>query len=274
MSLCQSIDTLAMAFLDDELAGEERRELELHLLDCASCRGHVDGDRDELAMLRKALVAPPAPMLLKARIHKALDAEDAATVRTTRRRWSQWVLPGSAMMAAAAAIMVFLGASMPSSSDSSTAALGDVAKQQSRALPLEVQGASTGPWLRDHFAPVEPPQFTEPGIALLGARLLPNGVAGHDAAQLSYLVTLGVNRVELTAMVLKDFDPDLLSDGQGYRIGDLTLRLHNANGMPAVSYYDPREHVGYVFASERLTADELLRLVASTNLLTRTQLQR
>lgn len=273
MSLCQSIDTLAMAFLDDELAAEERRELELHLLDCASCRGHVDGERDELAMLRKALVAPPAPMLLKARIHRALDAEDAVTVRTTRRRWSQYMLPGSAMMAAAAAILVFFtGLSSPS--DGSTAALGDVAKQQSRSLPLEVQGASTGPWLRDHFAPVEPPQFTEPGIALLGARLLPNGVGGRDAAQLSYLVSLGVNRVELTAVVLKDFDPDMLSNGQGYRIGDLVLRLHNANGMPAVSYYDPREHVGYVFASERLTADELLRLVASTNLITRTQQQR
>jgi anti-sigma factor RsiW len=270
MSLCQSIDTLAMAFLDDELAAEERRELELHLLDCASCRTHVDGERDELAMLRKALVAPPAPMLLKARIGRVLDAEDAATVRHARRRWSQWMLPGSAMMAAAAAIMLFLGVGLPSSSDGA-AALGDVAKQQSRTLPLEVQGASTGPWLRDHFAPVEPPQFTEPGIALLGARLLPNGVAGHDAAQLSYLVSLGVNRVELSAVVLKDFDPDMLSNGQGYRIGDLILRLHDVNGMPAVSYYDPRKHVGYVFASERLTADELLRLVASTDLINRTQ---
>jgi len=27
MSLCESIDTLSMAFLDDELAPEERREL-------------------------------------------------------------------------------------------------------------------------------------------------------------------------------------------------------------------------------------------------------
>jgi anti-sigma factor RsiW len=274
MSLCQSIDTLSMAFLDDELAAEERRELELHLLDCASCRGHLDGERDELTMLREALVAPPASALLKARISRALDAEDAASARSERRRWSQWFLPGSAMLAAAAAILVFVGVGAPRSQNGSKAALGDVAKQQTHALPLEVQGASTGPWLRANFAPVEPPQFTEPGIALLGARLLPNGVANHDAALLSYLVTLGPNRLSLTAVVLKDFDGDMLNGGQAYQIGDLVLRLQDANGMPAVTYVDPREHVGYVFASERLTADELLRLVASTDLIARAQQRR
>ncbi|HEX4421012.1 MAG TPA: zf-HC2 domain-containing protein [Kofleriaceae bacterium] len=275
MSLCQSIDTLSMAFLDDELATEERRELELHLFDCASCRTHLDAERDELAMLRKALVPPPAPALLKARIGRVLDAEDAATARSDRRRWSQWFLPGSAMLAAAAAILVFVGVGMPGGPETKSApreAIGIVAK--SNSLPLEVQGASTGPWLRRNFAPVEPPQFTEPGIALLGARLLPNGVANHDAAMLSYLVSIGENRLSLTAVVLKNLDGELLNGGQGYRIGDLVLRLHEANGMPVVTYFDPREHVGYVFGSERLTADELLRLVASTDLIARAQQQR
>src|SRR5262245_65796919 len=92
MSLCNSIDTLAMAFLDDELAAEERRELELHLLDCASCRQHVDGERADISLVRKALVAPPASAMLKARIARALDDEDAQAARRERRRWSQWVL--------------------------------------------------------------------------------------------------------------------------------------------------------------------------------------
>lgn len=274
MSLCQSIDTLAMAFLDDELAAQERRELELHLLDCATCRHHVDGERGDIELVRKALAPPPAPALLKARIARALDAEDAAAARRERRRWSQWILPGSAMLAAAAAILVFVGVGASSAREGSTVALGDVAKQQTHALPLEVQGASTGPWLRDHFAPVEPPQFTEPGIALLGARLLPNGIANHDAALLQYLVSVGVNRLTLTAVVLKDLRGDELSGGQGYQVGELVLRVHDANGMPAVTYVDPRDHVGYVFASERLTADELIRLVVSTDLITRAQQRR
>jgi anti-sigma factor RsiW len=274
MSLCQSIDTLAMAFLDDELAAEERRELELHLLDCASCRHHVDGERGDIELVRKALVPPPASALLKARITRALDAEDAAAARRERRRWSQWLLPGSAMLAASAAILVFVGVGAPGSHEGSAVALGDVAKQQTHSLPLEVQGASTGPWLRQNFAPVEPPQFTEPGIALLGARLLPNGIANHDAALLQYLVSVGANRLTLTAVVLKELRGDELSGGQAYQVGDLILRVHNANGMPAVTYVDPNDHVGYVFASDRLTADELIRLVVSTDLITRAQQRR
>ena len=273
MSLCQSIDTLSMAFLDDELAAEERRELELHLLSCASCRHHVDGQRADLELVRKALVAPPASALLKARIARALDAEDAAAVRSERRRWSQWLLPGSAMLAAAAALLVFVGVGRPQGREDSTVAL-DVAKQQTSGLPLEVQGASTGPWLRDHFAPVEPPQFTEPGIALRGARLLPNGIANHDAALLEYLVPIGANRVTLTAVVIKDLRGDELSGGPAYQIGDLVLRVRDADGMPVVIHIDPKDHVGYVFTSKRMTAEELIGLVVSTDLIARAQQRR
>lgn len=267
MSLCQSIDTLSMAFLDDELAVEDRREVELHLLDCASCRQHVDTERADLETLRKALVAPPAPMLLKARIAKALDAEDAVIARHERRRWSQWLLPGSAMFAAAAAVLAFFSMSVqgPPPVDSGISRV--VAR--SKALPLEVQGASTGPWLRDH-ARIDPPQFTDSNIELLGGRLLPNGVAGHDAALLSYLVSLGQNRVTLSAVVVKGMHSDDFGDVLGtYRLGNMTLRLHNANGMPAVSYFDPRADLAYVFASERLTAEELMNLVATTDLVAR-----
>jgi anti-sigma factor RsiW len=271
MSLCQSIDTLSMAFLDDELAAEERRELELHLLDCASCREHMDGQRADLELVRNALVAPPASALLKARIARALDAEDVAAARSERRRLSQWVLPGSAMIAAAAAIAVFVGVGGQGARSS---ALGDVARQQTQPWPLEVQGAGTGPWLRAHFAPVEPPSFTEPGIALVGARLLPNGIANHDAALLQYLVAIGDSRVTLTAIVIKDLRGDALSGGQAYVVGDLTLRLQDADGMPAVTYVDRHNHVGYVFASQRLTAYELLRLVGSTDVIARARQRR
>ena len=272
MMLCQSIETLSMAYLDDELVAEERRELELHLLDCATCRQRVDAERAELELVRKALVAPPAPALLKARIARALDAEDAAAVRSERRRWSRWLLPGSAMAAAAAALLVvFVGANTRDDRESS--AVASVVKKH-QSLPLEVQGASTGPWLRAHFAPVDLPQFAEPGIALLGARLLPNGIANRDAALLQYQVTLGSNQLSLIAVVLKDLRGDEFGDGQAYRVGDLVLRVHDVNGMPAVTYIDPHDHVGYVFASERMSADELFRLVVSTDLMWRAQQRR
>src|SRR5689334_5980081 len=125
MSLCQNIDTLAMAFLDDELAAEERRELELHILECSSCKQHVDSERADLELVRGALVAPPAPELLKARIARALDGEDRAATKATWRRWTSWALPGSAMIAAAAAVIVAFVAVRPPSTEAS----GPVAKQ-------------------------------------------------------------------------------------------------------------------------------------------------
>jgi len=270
MTLCHNIETLSMAFLDDELVAEERRELELHLLDCAACRQRVDTERTEIALIRKSLVAPPASALLKARISRALDAEDVAAIRRERGRWSRWLLPGSAIAAAAAALLVvFTGlAGDPRSQESS-----DVAAmvRQRQGLPLEVQGASTGAWLRDHFAPVELPQFSEPGIRLVGGRLLPNGIANRDAAMLQYLVDLGAERLGLTAFVLKDVRSDAFSNGQAYQVGGLVLRLHDANGLPAVTYIDPARNVGYVFTSEHMTPGELLGLVVQTDLIARAQ---
>ena len=87
MSLCQSIDTLSMAFLDGELASEEIRELELHLGECASCRAHVDAERADHDLLRQSLVAPPASDMLRGKIARSLENEDRIAASAERRRW-------------------------------------------------------------------------------------------------------------------------------------------------------------------------------------------
>jgi anti-sigma factor RsiW len=273
MSLCQSIDTLAMAFLDDELVAEEQRELELHLLECSSCRTHVDSERADLELVRKALIPPPAPELVKARIARALDLEDRESAKADRQRslsfLGRWMLPGAAMMTAAAAIVAFIAVRPPGPNDSGAVAK-EVVRQQTRSMPLEVQGAGTGPWLRENFAPIEPPQFRTPSldIQLLGARL--TAVSGHNAAQLRYVVTSGANRFTLTAVVIDDLHNDELTGGTPIKFGDRVLHVHDANGIPAVTYVD--EHfMGYAFASERLTAQELLELVVSSDLIGRAQ---
>jgi anti-sigma factor RsiW len=193
--LCQSIDTLAMAFLDDELAPEEKRELELHMGDCAGCRLHVEAERAQLSVLRKALAPPPAPDLVKARLAVMLDNADREEHRQERARArstiGRWLLPGAAMLAAGAAIFAFVMIRPPAAPQTATVAK-EVIRQNSRTLPLEVRGASTGPWLRENFSKaIEPPQFrdTKLDITLLGARL--TAVNGHNAAQLRYMVTSG-----------------------------------------------------------------------------------
>lgn len=266
MSLCENIETLAMAYLDDELVAEERRELELHMLECAGCREHLDHERAELAMLRRALVAPPASDLLKAKIARALDAEDKQVARTSRRQWGRWLLPASASLAAAAAIAVFVIGMQPPQQPVSQRVAKEVVRQGTRLMPLEVQGASTAAWLRQNFAPIEPPQFQGQQVQLLGARL--TAINGHDAAQLQYLVSSGSNRFTLTAVVIADLGRDDLSGGQPIRVGNRVLHVHDVDGMPTISYVDEHQ-MGYTFASQRLSAQELLELVVSSDLIGR-----
>jgi len=264
MSLCESIETLAMAYLDDELAAEERHELEAHLTECAGCRTHCDGQRADHDVLRSALVAPAMPDLLRTRIGRALDAEDQAIQRSERRRWSQYLLPGSAMIAAAAAIAVFV--TVRPAGDRVGAVAQDAVRQQSRSLPLEVQGVSTGPWLRQNFAPsMELPRFVEPGSRLIGARLLPHGVNGHDGALMSYQVELGGGSFVLSVLAVRDLRGDEMTEGDEVRVGDRTLHVIESDGRTMVTYVDGN-HIGYMFMAPELSVNELISLVGRMNL--------
>ena len=269
-SLCESIEPTAMMYLDDELAPEERRELELHLVECEGCRATLDGQRADLEMMRKALAPPPAPDVVKARIARALDREDAQASTAARGRWTRWLLPGSALAAAAATRGRSVSRSPLPTNSAIAAVAHEVVRQQTRLLPLEVQGAGTGPWLKQHFAAIEPPQFTEPGIQLIGARA--TAVQGHDAAMLRYLVSVGPNRVTLTVVLISDLRGDELQGGQEVQVGRLKLHVYDADGQPAVTYVD-ENRIGYVFTSERMSASELLSLVVRSDFIGRAQQQ-
>jgi anti-sigma factor RsiW len=271
MTLCLNIDTLAMAFLDDELVPEERRELELHMLGCTSCRAHVDSERSELDMIRSALVAPPTPDVMKARLGRALDQVDVeerlAERRRTRSVIGKWMLPGSAILAAAAAVLVALTSVQTASTTGPAPVANEIMRQSGRA-PLEVQGANTGPWLRANFRPIEPMQFRMDNIELLGARL--TAVSGHDAAELRYNVRVGRNHYSLGAVMIDDLDlrnEDL--GGIPIRIRNRIVHVHEVNRVAVVTLIDRR--MGYAFVSERLTLQELLSVVASSDLFDRTE---
>jgi hypothetical protein len=71
-------------------------------------------------------------------------------------------------------------------------------------------------------------------------------------------------------VLIDDMHANDLSGGQAYKVGDRTLHVHDANGVPAITYVD--EHgMGYTFAAERLRAQELLELVVSSDLIGRAQ---
>lgn len=266
MSLCQSIDTLAMAYLDDELAAEERHELEAHLTECAGCRGHIDSERADYSLIKRALVIAPAPDLLRAKLGRALDRAEADEAKQQRHRWYQYLLPGSAMVAAAAAIVLFVGMQTQTERVAGTVAQ-QATKHATRTLPLEVQGANTGQWLNQHFASVAPPKFNEvPDSQLLGARLLPGAINGHDAAALSYQIRRGGDPFILSLLVVRDLREDEMRDGSAMRVNNRTVYvMESPQGQAVVTYVD-RNNMGYMFMAPELSVNELVWLVSRTDL--------
>lgn len=162
---------------------------------------------------------------------------------------------------------MFVGVHVPGDRVSAVAEEA-VRVSRSPSLPLEVQGASVTPWLQEHFAPIQPPKFAQPGIHLVGGRLY--AVNGHDAALLSYQVDAGTGPVELRAMVVRNVAPEELSGGDTVSVGALELHVLRWQGWLAVTYIDA-DHMGYAFVAPELSADELIRLVVSTDLIGRAQ---
>ena len=272
MSLCKTIDTLAMAYLDDELAAEERHELEAHLTECAGCRGTLERERADRSMIRRALAVPATPDLLRAKISRGLDEADRAESKAQRRRLSSYLLPSSAIAAAAAAIALFIGGQAPHSSRKVTGVAVDTVKQTSRSLPLEVQGASTGPWLQQHFAEdVQEPDLQENDSLLLGARLLPGGINGHDAAMTKWQVRLpGQAPVQLFVVMVNGLGDDEMRDGTPVRVNNRTLFVFETKDQyghtqPVVSYVGPNR-LGFMFVAPELSANDLISLASRVNL--------
>jgi anti-sigma factor RsiW len=268
MSVCKTIDTLSMAYLDDELAAEERHELEAHLTECASCRATLERERADRSMIRRALAAPVAPDTLHARLSRMLDEQDREEAKQQRRRWTSYLLPSSAIAAAAAAIAMFVAVQTPDAPQKVTNVAHDAVRHSSRALPLEVQGPGTRPWLQQHFASdVALPQFIdEQSTQLLGARLLPNGINGHDAAMMRFQVRLPDRApFQLDVLAVHDLKDDEMRDGTPVRINNRTLYVFEQRGRAVVSYVAPNR-VGFMFVAPELTVNELIGLVGRANL--------
>lgn len=270
MSLCKSIDTLSMAYLDDELADEERHELEAHLTECAACRAHLEQERADVSLVRRALVAPPASDMFRARVMRALDGEERLEQAAQRRRWYQYLLPGSAMVAAAAAIALFVGVQAPGQNNATRTAtvVHQAAREGVRPMPLQVSGSQTDPWVRTTLA-VAPPKFQEPNAKVLGAGEYPAGIDGHKAGFISYEINLTGNPTDafyLSVMVIHDVNPNDWQEGQAVRLGSRIVHVvPMEDGRKVVSYVDEAGR-GYLFMAPQLTVNELVWLVGRTDL--------
>ncbi|MBU2612005.1 MAG: zf-HC2 domain-containing protein [Chloroflexi bacterium] len=101
--MCENMPTLLNAYLDGELHGQRRLEVEKHLVSCTACRN----DLQELRTVSDLLRAAPVPAFLPAERFVAqlilrLNAQDAALQlprRALRDRppkpaaWAGWLVP-------------------------------------------------------------------------------------------------------------------------------------------------------------------------------------
>lgn len=266
MTTCADIQALIPPFLDGELAGDDRGEVEHHLGACAECRAELRAAEAVQRALRERLSAPPVPDTLKARLAAALDEEDArAGAETRRARWA-WALPGAASLAAAAALVLFAVRAPILAGDADHAPVAQEAvRQRFRASPLVVQGTrnelsrSVAEYLR---VPVEPPSFQRAGVNLLGWQ--PSSLRGRQAALFVYEVTgkSGTHQVNVHVLDARNLD---FSGKESVRVGDRELWVDAPFGFSAVAY-KARSGIGYVFTSE-MQRGELIDLVTRSNIL-------
>ena len=256
--LCDSIETLAMTFLDGELAGGEARDLELHMVECGPCRGHLDQAAGDHARRRRRLAPPPPPELLRARVLRALDDED----RRARKPLSTWALPGGAALAAVAALAVFIG--LPRTTPQDPAVDKEVVGTVTRNRPLEVSGPAVEPFVRDNLdRNLTLPVFYTGKVQSVGARI--SRVLDRDAAALNYRVDLGRGSVEIAMVVILDAR-GLAWPGEAREVGGRTLWLSQEQGWSVVKLRDRKQH-GFVFVSAGLDVEALADLVGQSSLI-------
>lgn len=282
---CGDIENLLQTYLDDELADDDSSAVAEHVAECPSCKKHVADEARFHSDVRYALEPPPAPESLRDNLCLVLDREDWQARKRGRSAWT-WVLPGSATLAAAAALLLFVVSNQDFAADagsdpaaSSTASSGatpgatrsatpsatydDAVRRHVRKLPIEVQGAAVQDWASQHMPrQAALPRFSTPRTDLLGARL--SHLDGRDALQLYYQARVDHRVYEMTGLILDASDLDFRTR-ERRTISGRELWVGKSMGYNVVAHKDERG-IGYVFISE-MTVAQLLDTVGNSDLL-------
>jgi anti-sigma factor RsiW len=260
---------LAEAYVDGELAGSDLAEFERRLSTDEALAAKVQAAHDDRNALRGLLKAPAAPDLLKARILRDLNKEDALTRKRERRNRVAWVAPVLASTAAAAALLLFAFQGLLSSSDVGQGLVAQEAVEQRfrerPAMPIVAQQTRNqiSQSIRGYFrTPVRPPRFADASIRLRGWR--PVQLIGRAAVELDYRTASGNHVVTVHMVNASNLD---FRGSQSRTVAGTKLWVDHPLGFTTVSYRDERG-IGYVFSAEA-GEEQLLRLVASSDLLLR-----
>ncbi len=248
---CQDARRFLPAYVDGELAGLDRSEIEAHGASCTSCRAELHALSEYKLALRAALAAPPAPAHLRTRVR----AEIASTRRQGRGASFWTARIGVPLLAAAAAALVVVWPRAP------RPLFVEQARQDHRRdLPVDVSGPDptrVANWLQPRVPfHVVPPVMGK--AQLLGARL--HRMEGHDGALLVYDLPDDQARSHKVSVFV--FDPQGQDPGSELRdrkrVGAREVYLERRGGYRSAMFQD--DGLGYVVTTD-VDEDRLLRLV-------------
>ncbi|MDX2023893.1 MAG: zf-HC2 domain-containing protein [Deltaproteobacteria bacterium] len=158
--MCAQSEPLVHAFLDGELAGEDRHSFEMHLLECSACAGAVKAQARFKSALRSHLPRPALPA--------ALERKVAVTLATAGQedRPSAWgwlafprLTPAFGAVAVVAVLVVLTGHQKASQ----TPVIQQALRAHSVELPMDVETPDcnrVASWFRGRLGfTVHPPQI-------------------------------------------------------------------------------------------------------------------
>ena len=246
---CQDARRFLPAYVDGELAGLDRAEVEAHGAGCTSCRTELHALSEYKLALRAALPVGPAPAHLRSRVRAEIEG-----ARRRSRGPAFWAARlGLPLVAAAAMVVLWPRAPRP--------LFVEQARQDHRRdLPVDVAGpdpARVASWLQPRVAfRVVPPVMGK--AQLLGGRL--HRMEGHDGALLVYDLPDDQARSHKVSVFV--FDPQGQDPSSELRdrkrVGAREVYLDRRGGYRSAMFQD--DGLGYVVTTD-VDEDRLLRLV-------------
>jgi anti-sigma factor RsiW len=253
---CAEATSSAQAYVDGELAGVDREQIQRHIGSCEACarRCHLHGRFK--AAVRAHLPRPPLPADLRQRLRVALDRADAAPP-ASRWPWISWPLSYPRLVPATVAAFLLL-AITGTVRRTQSQVLGQAQRTYQAEMPMDIVGSDCGSiasWFRGRVDfPVHAPAFAGQANCR-GGRLV--NVGERLGAYLVYQDRSG-HRVALLVFDLRD---ESFEAPHRRVVNGREIYFGVGPGISTAAYRE--RGLGYVVTSD-LDEDSLTRLVTTS----------
>jgi anti-sigma factor (TIGR02949 family) len=249
---CPQAESSVQAYVDGELAGTDREQLQRHIGTCEACARLCRLQGRFKAAVRAHLPRPPVPVELKQRLRLAFDRVDAGP---TRRRWPWLTYPRLVPASVAAMLLLAITGTVRRNQ---SIVVQQAQRSYQAEMPMDVVGSDCGSiasWFRGRV------DFPVPAQALAGKASCRGGRLVNVGERLgAYLVYQDLNGHRVAFLV---FDPrdEAIEAPHRRVVNGREIYFGGGPGISTAAYRD--RGLGYVVTSD-LDEDSLTRFVTAT----------